>query len=188
MNPRLEEFLSDARDWARGRMWIPRAILLLYLVYADIRLLRDPMSSTMFSGITLGIHEWGHVIFRFAGHFIGSLMGSGLQVLVPVIVIIVFLRQPDYFGVSVGGFWLSFSLFELANYVGDARAMELPLVGLTDDPEHDWHYLLSTVGLLPLDTTFAFLIRVAATLIGAASLAFALWLLMAMARSRRAVA
>jgi hypothetical protein len=165
-------------------MWLPRALLLSYLVYADFRLFRDTESSTMFSGITLAFHEMGHVIFSFAGHFIGSLMGSGMQVLIPVIVIIFFVRQPDYFGVGVGGFWLSFSLFELARYVGDARRMELPLVGFTDDPEHDWHYLLGTLGLLKLDTTFAFLIRVAATLTGAASLAFAIWLLMIMARTK----
>jgi hypothetical protein len=166
-------------------MWIPRAILLLYLVYADFRLFRDTESSTMFSGITLAFHEMGHVIFNFAGHFIGSFMGSGMQVLIPIIVIIIFIRQPDYFGVAVGGFWLSFSLFELARYVGDARRMELPLVGFTDDPEHDWHYLLGTLGLLRLDTTFAFLIRVTATLTGVASLAFAVWLLMIMARTKR---
>src|SRR5207237_3415071 len=122
--PWLEEFLHDAQDWARGRVWLPRAILLLYLVYADVRLFRDTESSTMFSGITLGIHELGHVIFSFAGHFIMSLMGSGMQVLVPIIVIVIFIRQPDYFGAAVGGFWLSFSLFELARYVGDARAMD----------------------------------------------------------------
>jgi hypothetical protein len=187
---KIEEFLADAAEWARGRMWIPRALLLLYLVYADFRLFRDTESSTMFSGITLAFHEMGHVIFSFAGHFIMSLMGSGMQVLVPIIVIIIFVRQPDYFGVAVGGFWLSFSLFELARYVGDARRMELPLVGFTDDPEHDWHYLLGTIGLLNLDTTFAFLIRVVATLTGLASLAFAVWLLMIMARTkgRRAVA
>ena len=113
-----------------------------------------------------------------------------MQVLVPLIVIFLFLRQPDYFGVAVGGFWLSFSLFELASYVADARAMDLPLVGFSDDPEHDWHYLLSATGLLNFDTFFAFLIRVAATLSGVASLALAIWLLMIMARSkgRRAVA
>jgi hypothetical protein len=183
--PWLDEFLTDASDWAIGRMWLPRAVLLLYLVYADIRFLRDPLSSTMFSGITLGIHELGHVIFGFAGHFIGSLMGSGTQVLVPIIVIVIFVRQPDYFGAAVGGFWLSFSLFELANYVGDARAMQLPLVGLSDDPEHDWHYLLSTLGLLRFDTAFAFLLRATATLMGIASLAFAVWLLIVMAKNRR---
>ncbi len=186
--PWLGEFLDDAEEWARGRMWIPRALLLLYLVYADLRFLRDPASSTIFSGITLAFHEMGHLIFSFAGHFICALMGSGMQVLIPIIVMVIFIRQPDYFGVAVGGFWLSFSLFELARYVADARAMELPLVGFSDDPEHDWHYLLSTTHLLQLDTTFGFLIRVAATLSGVASLALACWLLLVMARSRRAVA
>ena len=89
----IEQIVDDARDWARGRMWIPRAVLLLYLVYADYRLFSDPESSTMFSGITLAVHELGHVIFGFAGHFIGSLMGSGTQVLVPIIVMILFLRS-----------------------------------------------------------------------------------------------
>lgn len=185
--PWAQEFLDDATAWARGRMWIPRALLLLYLSYAVIRFLREPLSHTIFSGITLAFHEMGHLIFGFAGHFIGSLMGSGTQLLIPIIVIIVFYRQPDYFGMAVGGFWFAFSLFELANYVGDARSMDLPLVGFTDDPEHDWHYLLSTTGLLNLDTTFAFLLRVAATLTGVASLAFAIWLLLEMAKTRRVV-
>lgn len=180
--PKLQEFLDEAADWAQGKMWIPRALLLAYLVYADIRYFRDPLHRTLFSGITLASHEMGHLIFNFAGHFIGSLMGSGTQLLIPLIVIGVFYRQADYFGMAVGGFWVSFSLFELATYVGDARAMELPLVGFTDDPEHDWFYLLSTTGLLNFDTTLAFLIRIVATLSGVASLAFAVWLLVIMAR------
>jgi hypothetical protein len=174
---RFDEIRDDACDWARGRMWIPRAILLVYLVYADYRLLTDPDSGTIFSGITLAFHEMGHVIFGFMGHFIGSLMGSGTQLLVPLIVMALFLKQRDYFGISVGGFWLSFSLFELARYVGDARAMDLPLVGFSSDPEHDWHYLLGTMHLLLLDTTLAFFLRVAAFAIGASSLAFAVWLM-----------
>lgn len=176
--------LAAAREWARGRMWLPRALLLAYLVWALLKFLRDPLSSSMFSGITFAFHEMGHLIFSFAGHFIGALMGSGFQVLIPIIVIVLFYRQEDYFGMAVVGFWLSFSLFEVARYIGDARAMELPLVGFTDDPEHDWHYLLSTVGLLRLDGFFAFLTRVGAAAIGIASLAFAVWLLLAMARKR----
>src|SRR6476646_11631807 len=86
----VTDFLSDAEEWAQGKMWIPRAMLLLYLVYADFRFLKDPMSSTLFSGITLAFHEMGHLIFAFAGHFICSLMGRGTQVLIPIIVIIIF--------------------------------------------------------------------------------------------------
>ena len=174
----IRELLDDARDWAHGRMWIPRAILLLYLVYADYRLFSDPESSTMFSGITLAFHEMGHLLFSFMGNFICTLMGSGTQVLIPIIVMVLFYKQQgDFFGVAVGGFWLSFSLFELARYVGDARAMVLPLVGFSSDPEHDWHYLLSTMHMLQFDTTFAFLIRVVALAVGVASLTFAVWLL-----------
>jgi hypothetical protein len=36
-------------------MWIPRVLLLAYLVYADVRFLHDPTHGTIFSGITLGI-------------------------------------------------------------------------------------------------------------------------------------
>jgi hypothetical protein len=169
--------LAEARDWARGRMWIPRALLLAYLVYAFVHFLRDPDSGTIFSGITLAFHEMGHLLFAWAPHFIASLMGSGMQVLIPIVVMVVFRRQDDYFGIAVGGFWLSFSLFELARYVGDARAMELPLVGFSSDPEHDWHYLLGAMHLLPADHFFAFLIRAAAFLIGVASITFAVWLL-----------
>jgi hypothetical protein len=179
----LEPHLEEAREWCRGRMWIPRAILLAYLVYAGWRTATDYEAGTIFGGITFAIHEMGHVIFSFAGHFIGSLMGSGMQVLVPILVMILFYRQPDYFGIAVGGFWLSFSMFDWARYVADARLMELPLVGFTDDPEHDWHYLLDTMGLLNFDTTLAFLIRLVAGAVGIASLAFAVWLLLTMART-----
>ena len=115
-----EPLLDDAREWCAGRMWIPRALLLAYLVYGFWRLFSDPESSTFFSGITFAIHELGHVIFNFAGHFIGSLMGSGSQVLAPLVASFLLFRQRDYFGVSVTVFWLSFSLFELARYVADA--------------------------------------------------------------------
>jgi hypothetical protein len=100
-----------------------------------------------------------------------------MQLLIPIVVILIFRRQGDYFGMSVGGFWLSFSLFDVARYVGDARSMQLPLVGFVQDPQHDWNYVLGTLHMLPLDHFFAFVLRVFATAAGVASLAFAVWLL-----------
>ena len=179
-------FLDDAREWAHDRMWIPRALLLLILVYIEVLKIRDPTRWTIFYGITLGFHEMGHLAFGWAPQFIAVLMGSVFQIAVPIAVIVVFYRQPDYFGMSVGGFWLSYSLYELSAYVGDARSQDLPLVGFAtqEDLEHDWHYLLGKLHMLPADHVFAFLLRVAAFGAGAASLAFAVWLLMLMRRSR----
>ena len=175
----MSDFLDDVREWARGRMWLPRALLLLVLVYIEILKIRDPTRWTIFYGITLAFHEMGHLLFAWAPHFITAIMGSVFQVAVPIAVIVVFYRQPDYFGMSVGGFWLSYSLYELSAYVGDARSRDLPLVGFAsqEDLEHDWNYILGALHMLPADHFFAFLLRVAAFAAGAASLAFGVWLI-----------
>src|SRR5689334_11588496 len=147
----LATFLDDARDWARGRSWIPRALLLLILI-------------RLFSGVTLAFHEMGHLAFAWAPQFIAVLMGSVFQVGVPALVIIIFSRQPDYFGMSIGGIWLAYSLWELSDYVGDARAQDLPLVGFasSEDLIHDWHYILGKLHMLPADHALAFVLKVMA--------------------------
>jgi hypothetical protein len=182
----MEPFLAEARDWCRGRMWIPRALLLLVLVYIFTIKFRDPTRWTIFYGITLGFHEMGHLAFAWAPRFIMVIMGSVFQIAVPIACIVYFARQPDYFGTSVGGFWLSYSLYELSAYVGDARSKDLPLVGFaaSEDLEHDWAYILGALRMLPADHFFAFLLRAAGLLAGLGSCAFAVWLLLTMARSR----
>src|SRR5258706_6031435 len=130
--------------------------MLVYVLYAGFRMTVEPRNGTWFSGITFGIHELGHVVFSFLGEFIGVAGGSLAQLLAPAAAALVLLRQRDYFGLTVAAAWLSFSLSELAIYINDARAQQLDLVGLTPDPLHDWHYLLSKMGLLKFDGTIAF--------------------------------
>src|SRR5438874_7925817 len=124
----------------------------------------------------------GHLVFAWAPHFITSIMGSVFQIAVPIICVLYFVRQQDYFGASVGGFWLSYSLYELSAYVGDARSKDLPLVGFasSEDLEHDWHYLLGKLHMLPADHVLAFVLKVLAFGAGAASIVFAVWLLRVM--------
>ena len=128
----------------------------------------------------------GHVVFAWAPRFIAVVMGSVFQIAVPIVVIILFYRQPDFFGVTVGGFWLSYSLAELSAYISDARAMDLPLVGFAaqEDLEHDWHYILGQLHMLPLDHFFGFVTRASGIVIGLASLALGVWLIREMMRWR----
>ena len=176
---------DDAREWCVERLWIWRAPILLYLVYAGFRLTLEPRQGTIFSGITFGIHELGHVVFQFLGEFIGVAGGSLAQLLAPAAAGLVLLRQRDYFGVAVAGAWLSFSLSELSIYIADARAQQLDLLGLTSDPLHDWHYLLSKMGLLKFDGSLAFATRGLGFAILVGSAALGVWLLVTMARGRR---
>ncbi len=190
MTSRIRNLLDDAADWARGRWWAPRLVLLAYLALAAFRHLRNPeYSSFLFGGVTFGVHELGHVIFSPFGELLGIAGGSLAQILAPLLAGFGFLYwqrdgepQRDYFALAVAGCWLSFSLHNLALYVGDARRQLLPLLGLSSDPLHDWAYLLGRFGLLAYDQRLAGLLRLSAILISLLSLGFAAWLLKRMAR------
>lgn len=177
---------ADAAEWCRGRSWIWRAPLLLYLAYVGIRHLGDPSYGSLFAGITFGIHELGHLILSGAGRFLAIAGGSLAQIAAPAAAGLLLLRQRDYFGVTVAGAWLAFSLYNLATYIGDARLQDLPLLGFTEDPVHDWNALLSMLGILSWDSALAFLTRATAFVIWGASLAFGLWLCWRMAAEKRA--
>jgi hypothetical protein len=171
------EYRDDAADWCQGKSWLWRGALLLYLLYAGVRQLFDPQYGSVFSAITFGLHELGHVLFSPCGEFLMVLGGSATQVLAPLITAILFLRQREYFGLSVAGSWLCFSLYNLALYVGDARAMNLPLLGLSDDPVHDWNYLLTCMGWLAWDQWLAQILRLTGAAVWLASMLWGAWLL-----------
>lgn len=180
----------DAAAWAaEGRAWPPRAALLAVLAYLGWRHLADPEFGSILSGITLGVHELGHLVFAPLGRWLGVAGGSVAQVAAPLAVAYGFLRQRDYYAIAVAGAWEGMSLANLATYVADARAQELPLVSpFSGDPEHDWNYLLSSVGMLRQDALFAGVLRLAAFTALAGSVAFGAWLCVRMARSRTAAA
>jgi len=178
---------EDARAWAAGRLWWPRALLLAYLAYAGWRHLTDPEYGSIFSGITLAIHELGHVLFGPFGAWLAVAGGSITQLAAPAAAAWLLYRQRDYFGAAVGGAWLSMSLSNLAVYVADARAEALPLYSLGGgDVVHDWHYLLGSVHLLPHDSQIAGLVRLAAFAVLGSSVWLGAWLCDVMRRGRQA--
>lgn len=156
----LSERRDDALEWCQGRNWSWRAILLGYLVYASARSLADDEYGTIFGGITLAVHEAGHVVFGPFGELLAVMGGSITQLAIPLIVALLFLRQREYFGISVALAWLSVSACNLAAYIGDARSQDLPLVSMgSGDPIHDWHYILGHFGMLGQDHAIARLAR-----------------------------
>ncbi|NIN70690.1 MAG: hypothetical protein GTO46_01900 [Gemmatimonadetes bacterium] len=180
-------FLDAARRWATGRSWHWRALILAYLVYAAFRSLKDPDYGSIFSGVTLAFHEMGHVLFSPFGELLMIAGGSITQLAIPIIAALLLVwRQGDYFGFAVGGAWLGFSAMDLARYIADARALQLPLVSLGPEAEHDWWYLLSRMGWLRYDTRIAGLVQGIGTVILIFSILFATWLLWIMARGSAA--
>lgn len=182
-NPRgIARLRGEIVDWCRGRSWIWRAPLVLYFAWALWRRLNDPFWSDLFGGITLGIHELGHILLGWAPMFVAIAGGSLFQVAAPFAAGAIFVRQRDWFGVTVAGAWLSSSLHGLAAYVGDARDRDLPLVGLFPDPIHDWEWMLGRLGILTWDHALAGILRVVSAGVGIASVAAGAWMCWEMAR------
>jgi hypothetical protein len=164
--------IESMKEWARGRTWWTRAPVVLGCAWLGVKLTADCDASTIFGAIDLGIHEAGHVVFRFGGEVVCAFGGSLLQCLAPLACAVALLRRPDWFGASFCGVWLGVNLYEVARYVADARAMALQLVTIGGgDARHDWNFLLGELGLLRADTTLAGILRVVAFLVTWGSIA-----------------
>jgi len=110
-----------------------------------------------------------------------------MQIAVPIIVALAFLRQREYFGISVALAWLSMSLTNLATYIGDARNQDLPLVSMgSGDPIHDWYYLLAHYGMLGDNRALARFTNFLSVLSLIAAVMLGVWLCRAMYRTRNA--
>ncbi len=146
-------------EWCKGRSWIPRAALLAWFGYIGLRHLLNPMYASIFKGLNLGIHEGGHLLFAiFGNQFLTVAGGTLLQLAVPLIGVVIFVRQRDYFAICFAAVWLATNLYDIAIYLADARALALPLVtvGHSSGPViHDWNYMLFHMGLINQDTMIA---------------------------------
>jgi hypothetical protein len=69
------------------------------------------------------------------------------------------LKERNTFGAAVGLWWTGQNFMDVAPYINDARAGQIPLLGGgngTDRPGmHDWHNLLSGSGMLEYDHAIA---------------------------------
>lgn len=153
---------EDMLDWCRGKLWWIRLPLTLYLAYVMVRQFKDPIYySSWFGGINLGIHEAGHLVFQFAGEFICAAGGTILQLLAPIASIVMFLKQRDYYAITVCFGWLGTNFCGIGVYMSDAMKMALPLVTVGDPPggiaKHDWRYLFGKLGLLQQCETIGWL-------------------------------
>jgi hypothetical protein len=161
---RLRELMLDTPE-TDALSWAGRCLALaVLLAWGGWFFLHGPgdyaaVGESFLHRVDLVFHEAGHVIFMPFGDFMHILGGSLGQVLMPAIVMLAFLRQRNPFGAAVGLWWVGQSAMDVAVYINDARALELPLLGGGtgyDDPgRHDWNNLLTRLGMLRRDHAIA---------------------------------
>jgi hypothetical protein len=167
-------------DWpslaARGLLWAVLAWWGLSLMFSSVD--SHAAGTSFLHLVNLPFHEFGHLLFRPFGEFIASLGGTLGQLLMPAICLgVLLVRTRDPFGASVALWWLGENFLDIAPYINDARAGELPLLGGNTGHSapygfHDWQFILGETGLLHLDQGLARLSHLLGSLIMLAALAW----------------
>lgn len=132
----------------------------------------DPGWTPILDGANLVFHEAGHKIYGIFGETLALYGGILGQLTFPIIVIVTFFFRREVPGVVVGTVWAAQNLMNIARYMADARARELPLIGGT---EHDFEHIFTRWGVLHRDVQIADHTRTIAWIIIVAALA---WLIL----------
>ena len=144
--------------------WVGRVCVYLIILIWGWKFIATPMAGDYFAetflhGVNLAFHEAGHVIFGFFGDFLRVFGGTLGQIVMPLICLGVFLFKRNPFAAAVALWWMGQSFMDIAPYIDDARALQLPLLGGnigSDNPDfHDWHHLLRDLGCLKYDHALA---------------------------------
>ncbi|EGW20547.1 zinc ribbon domain-containing protein [Methylobacter tundripaludum] len=162
----LTQFLFHETQQTTLADFIGRAIILAGLVIWSWQLISPSIESNAVGNsflhlVNLPFHEAGHIIFRPFGTFITSLGGTLGQLLMPSICTgVLLVKTRDPFGASVALWWVGENFLDIAPYMNDARAGQLPLLGGNFGHSapygfHDWQYLLTESGLLQYDHSLA---------------------------------
>lgn len=175
----VPDFTEPARDQIShdrvGTAW--RALVLVYFLVAAVGHFRDPEKWSLISGIILGTHELGHVVFAPFPEWLTVAGGTILQLVAPILAAIVLVRQKEPIGVAIAGCWLAISLANAAVYIGDASHGDLNLVSIGggDDATHDWTYLLDHFNLIRSDAMIATRVRGVGWIVLGLSFVYGFW-------------
>lgn len=154
--------LVDYKDGMNSPKYLP---VLALALWAGVLLLFHLKSGwvPILDSANLAFHEAGHPIFGLFWSRLGVYGGTLMQLLIPGACAFEMRRQEKYFGYHFCLIWFAQSLLNVARYMADARAHQLPLVGGLDPADaHDWTIILGNWGLLSWDVALANVLRVAA--------------------------
>ncbi len=117
-------------------------------------------------------HEAGHPLIGLFSARLEAYGGTLGQLVFPCVLAVFFWRKGHTLGFAAGCIWFFENGFNIARYVADARAQELPLVGGGD---HDWFTILTRWDLLQYDTRIAAALNLVGWIGIAATCAWVLW-------------
>jgi hypothetical protein len=146
--------------WRRSFDNITRSQLIAFLAIAGlffiILVMSEPGFVFLLDHANLLFHEAGHVFFGLISRRLEIYGGTMGQLVFPVFLAISFWRKGQLLSFASAAFWFFENFLNIARYIGDARALRLPLVG---GGEHDWNTILNRWHLLSYDGGIALTVK-----------------------------
>ncbi|MBN2732919.1 MAG: hypothetical protein JXR26_10870 [Balneolaceae bacterium] len=107
----------------------------------------------------LTVHEAGHTFFSIFGwRMLTILAGSLFQIIIPLLILAYAWFNRVKTGIQFSLYLVGFSFVDVAFYIADGGARQLPLLGNLSKEYHDWHNLLTQWNALEYDITIAVII------------------------------
>ncbi|MFP4497352.1 MAG: hypothetical protein ACLFQV_04005 [Vulcanimicrobiota bacterium] len=177
---------NEIEEWSVGKNWWVRLPFLLFFLYIFARHLQDPLYNSIFGGINLGIHEFGHVVTIPLGQFIHVISGTLFQLALPIYGMYNFIKLRDYFSMVMCFGWLSTNFFYVSTYQYDAWVQKLPLLSLGfGSPIHDWRYIFKKFHVLKYYAQISAFSKFLAIVTMLICIGLGIWILWLMATRRK---
>ncbi|MDO8335246.1 MAG: hypothetical protein Q7T74_00465 [Candidatus Saccharibacteria bacterium] len=161
-------------------LYIPLWVLFVYL-YIQILFFTPSNMQNFILGILyfieFGVHEASHLVFAFLPSILTAAAGSIGEVTFTVLIVIAALKGRAYFATIFGCIWVMLAMNSAGMYMADARSQLIPLVGFSNQPQHDWYYVFGKLGWLNSDVFIGGALRGLGDIIGLIALGFGLWLI-----------
>lgn len=141
--------------------------LLLLLIFRS-----EPGFVFLLDHANLLFHEAGHPVVGLFSSRLETYGGTIGQLVFPCVLAVSFWRKGQALGMAAACIWFFENWFNIARYMADARALELPLVG---GGNHDWNTILTRWDLLQYDTRIAATLKLAGWIGIAAVCTWVLW-------------
>lgn len=161
-------------------------ILWFFFVYLFVQILsfnQGTNSNLLLSGlyfIQFGVHEAAHIVFGFLPSIMVAAAGSISEIIFTLLIIIAAVKARAKFAAIFGALWMMLAMASAGNYMADARAQAMPLIGPGDTVTHDWNYVFGQLGWLNADRAIGGTVKGVGVAIGAAALAYGLYLIIVM--------
>ena len=125
-------------------------------IFLGLVWLSQPGFVMLLDHANLLFHEAGHPIVGLFSQRLEPYGGSIGQLVFPIALAVSFWRKGQALPFAAALIWFFENWLNIAHYMADARALQLPLVGGGD---HDWNTIFSRWRLLPYDLQIAGIVK-----------------------------